>query len=347
MKALRKTTAGPGLELVEVPIPEIRDDQVLVKIEVASICGTDLHIYNWDQWSQNRIKPPVTIGHEFAGRIVQLGSNVKGLELGQLVTAEGHFVCNTCYYCRTGQGHICDDVKILGVDTDGIFAEYAAIDASNVWVLPEGSDPAIGAIHDPLGNAFHAASPHKLTGQNVLITGCGPIGLFTVAVAKQAGAKQIFATDINPYRLNLAKEAGADWVINPLEDNVEEFVKDHTGLGADALIEMSGSTAALASGIAALRKGATASLLGIFSRPVELNLDEIIFNQITITGINGRRMYDTWYDMEAALAAGLDVSSIITHRFTFDEVDKAMELMNSGATGKVLLYPDGDKLKDA
>ncbi len=344
MKAIRKTAAGPGLELVEVDIPSIADHQVLIEVDTAAICGTDLHIYNWDKWSANRIKPPRIIGHEFSGRIVQVGSRVNGLTEGMFVTAEGHFTCGTCYYCRTGQGHICDDVRILGVDVDGIFAEYAAVDASNVWLLPEGSDPAIGAIHDPLGNAVHAASAHRLRGENVLITGCGPIGLFAVALAKQAGARQIFASDINPYRLDLAKKAGADWAINAKEENVEEVVKDHTGIGADVLIEMSGSAVAFDSGLAALRKGASASLLGIFPDAVRINIDDVIFKQITLHGVNGRRMYDTWYEMESALAAGLDVSSIITHRFSFEQFEEAMELMNSGSCGKVLLYPKGQKV---
>ncbi|NMB24635.1 MAG: L-threonine 3-dehydrogenase [Firmicutes bacterium] len=339
MKAIRKKVAGPGLELCEVEIPQIRGDQVLVKIEVAAICGTDLHIYNWDQWSANRIKPPVTAGHEFAGRIVKLGKDVTHLQEGMLVTAEGHFVCGQCYYCRTGQGHICDDVKILGVDVDGIFAKYAAIDAGNIWLLPEDSDPALGAIHDPLGNAVHAANVHCLTGQDVVITGCGPIGLYCIALAKQAGARRVFASDINGYRLGLAKQLGADFVVDAKETDIADLVKEVTGIGADILLEMSGSRQAFASGLGALRKGAGVSLLGIFSDVVNMDLDAVIFNQLTLYGINGRRMFDTWYEMEAALESGLNVKPVITHRFSFEEYEKAMELMNSGQCGKVLLIP--------
>jgi len=346
LKAIRKTVAGPGLELVDAPIPKIRPDQVLVEVETAAICGTDLHIYNWDEWSAGRIRPPRIIGHEFAGRIVEVGSQVKGLKEGTLVTAEGHFTCGTCYYCRTGQGHICDDVHVLGVDVDGIFAEYAAIDASNVWVLPEGSDPVLGAIRDPLGNAFHTAFPHRLRGQNVLITGCGPIGLFTVAIAKQAGARQVFVTDMNEYRLDLAKEVGADYAINVRHEDAVEIVMEHTGIGADVLLEMSGSAAALASGIAAVRKGAQVSLLGLFHGEIKVNLNEVIWKSLSLHGINGRRMYDTWYEMDAALSSGLNIYPIITHRFTFDQFAEAMELMNSGMCGKVLLYPNEQKLAE-
>jgi threonine 3-dehydrogenase len=339
MKALQKRVAGPGLELCEVEIPSIRPDQVLVKIEMAAICGTDLHIYNWDTWSENRIRPPRTVGHEFTGRIVQLGKDVVGLREGMLVTAEGHFTCGRCYYCRTGQGHICDDVKILGVDVDGIFAEYAAVDAKNIWPLKEDGDPAVGAIHDPLGNAVHAAYAHCLTGQNVVITGCGPIGLFCVALARQAGARRIFASDVNDYRMDLAKKLGADYVVNAKEDDLAAIVHQVTGIGADILLEMSGSRQALASGLDALRKGAAVSLLGIFSDRVDMDLDGVIFKQLTLYGINGRRIFDTWFQMEAALEAGLDVSPVITHRFGFEEYEEAMALMNSGRCSKVLLLP--------
>ena len=339
MKALRKTTANPGLELCEVEVPSIRSDQVLVKIEIAAICGTDLHIYNWDKWSSDRVKTPRTIGHEFAGRIVKLGEDVRHLKEGMLVTAEGHFTCGQCYYCRTGQGHICDDVKILGVDVDGIFAEYAAIDAKNIWLLPEDRDPAIGAIHDPLGNAVHSAYAHCLTGQNVVITGCGPIGLFCVALARHAGARKVFASDINEYRLDLARRLGADYVVNSRNGDLTSLVHKVTGIGADILLEMSGSKEALADGLGALRKGAAASLLGIFSDSVSMDLDAVIFNQLTLYGINGRRVFDTWYQMEAALESGLDVSPVITHRFSFEEYEKGMALMNAGNCGKVLLIP--------
>lgn len=339
MKALQKRVAGSGLELCEVEVPSIRADQVLVKIEVAAICGTDLHIYNWDAWSANRVQPPRTIGHEFTGRIVEMGKDVTGLKKGMLVTAEGHFTCGRCYYCRTGQGHICDDVKILGVDVNGIFAEYAAIDAKNIWPLPEGSDPAIGAIHDPLGNAVHAAYTHCLSGQNVVITGCGPIGLFCIALARQAGARCIFASDMNDYRIDLAKELGADYVVNAKEADLAALVHKVTGIGGDILLEMSGSPQALSSGLHALRKGAAASLLGIFSQDVALELDEVIFRQLTLYGINGRRIFDNWFQMEAALEAGLDVNPVITHRFKFDQYEEAMALMNSGRCGKVLLIP--------
>ncbi len=339
MRALQKKAPGPGLELCEVEIPQIRPDQVLVKIEMAAICGTDLHIYNWDTWSANRVSPPVTIGHEFAGRIVEVGENVTGLAEGTLVTAEGHFTCGRCYYCRTGQGHICDDVKILGVDVDGIFAEYAAIDAENIWPLPDGFDPAIGAVHDPLGNAVHSAYVHGLTGKNVIVTGCGPIGLFCIALARQAGARAVFASDMNEYRIELAKQLGADHVINGGSEDLETVVKPATGIGADVLLEMSGSSQALASGLRSLRKGGAASLLGIFSSNVSIDLDAVIFNQLTLYGINGRRMFDTWFQMQAALEAGLDITPVITHRFKFEEYDEAMALMNSGRCGKVLLVP--------
>ncbi|MTI96969.1 MAG: L-threonine 3-dehydrogenase [Firmicutes bacterium] len=342
MKALVKTGAGPGASLQQVPIPKPKPGEVLIKVTAAAICGTDVHIYGWDQWSAGRIKPPLIFGHEFCGEIVELGEGVKDVPMGKLVTVEGHFVCGKCYYCRTGQGHICQDVEIIGVDTDGCFAEYVVAPAENVWVLDEDVPVEVGAIHDPYGNAVHTTLIDEVVGNTVLVTGCGPIGVAAVAIAKKAGASRVYATDVNEYRLDLALKMGADKVFNVSEVNMVEALMEETeGAGVDVLLEMAGHPSAINDGFSVLRKGGWAALLGITpGKTVDIDLnDGIIFKGATVYGINGRKMYHTWYKMQALLRAGLDLTPMITHRFKFEEFEKAFELASSGKSGKIILYP--------
>lgn len=341
MKALFKANRGPGAVLKTVPLPEIGERDVLIKVSAAAICGTDAHIYQWDQWAASRIKPPLIFGHEFCGKIVEIGKGVMGLSLDDFVSAEGHFNCGKCLFCRTGRAHICQSVEIIGVDTTGCFAEYVRVPAENVWKMNPIIPQEIAAVQDPLGNAIHAALIDELIGNTVLVTGCGPIGLAAVAVAKHAGAQQVIATEVNPYRQKLAAKMGADLVIDPSKEDVVEIVRAHTdGLGADVLLEMAGKAKAIQDGFKALKNGSWASLLGLFSDAVELDLnDGIIFKGVKIYGINGRLMYDTWYKMQNLLTSGLDISPLITHSFSFEEFEKGFELVLSGNTGKVILYP--------
>lgn len=342
MKALVKHSAGPGARLEQVAIPQPGPGQVLIKVKVAAICGTDVHIYKWDAWSAGRIKPPLVFGHEFCGEIVKLGEGVRDVKLGSFVTVEGHFVCGKCYYCRTGQGHICQDVEIIGVDTAGCFAQYVLAPAENVWHLDADTPLEVAAIHDPYGNAVHTTLIDEIAGNTVLVTGCGPIGVIAVAIAKKAGASRVFASDVNDYRLDLAKKMGADIIYNVTQVNlVEEIMKETDGAGVDALLEMAGHPAAINDGFKVLRKGGWAALLGITpTKKVEIDLnDGIIFKGAKVYGINGRLMYKTWYKMQALLRAGLDLTPMITHRFKLEEFEEAFELAASGNSGKIILYP--------
>ncbi|HEY3315474.1 MAG TPA: L-threonine 3-dehydrogenase [Bacillota bacterium] len=342
MKALTKGAAGPGLELRTVAIPEIGPHDVLVKVEVASICGTDLHIYNWDPWSQGRIKPPRIIGHEFAGRIVELGREVEGLSPGAFVSAESHTTCGTCYQCRTGQGHVCRDYRILGVDRDGCFADYVAVPAASVWVNDPDVPAEICSIQDPLGNAIHTALSGEIVANTVAVFGCGAIGLCAIAVAKAAGAATIYAVDVNDYRLDLARKLGAAVTLKADRDDVVRALLDGSnGLGVDVVLEMSGAPSAIRQAFGGLRNGGRVALLGVPSRPVEMDLaEQIIFKGAIVHGITGRRLWDTWYKMRSLLASRrLDVALVITHRFKLEEFEKGFALMRSGNCGKVVLYP--------
>jgi threonine 3-dehydrogenase len=341
MKALVKHARAEGARLEQVPVPSPKAGEVLVKVTATAICGTDVHIYQWNKWAQGRIKPPLVFGHEFCGEVVELGEGVDDIALGTRVSAEGHFVCGTCYFCRTGQAHICQDVEIIGVDTDGCFAEYVRVPRGNLWVLDPEVPTEVAAIHDPFGNAVHTALADSLVGNTVLITGCGPIGLIAIAVAKKAGASRVFASDLNDYRLDLARKMGADSVYKVGRDDMVAGVLEETrGLGADVLLEMAGHPSSINDGLRALRKGGWASLLGLPDGPVEIDLaDQVIFKGAKIYGINGRRMYDTWYMMQALLRGGLDLTPLITHRFKFEEFEKAFDLAISGNSGKIILYP--------
>jgi threonine 3-dehydrogenase len=340
MKALVKANAAPGMEMREIPVPQIGPTDVLVAVETASVCGTDLHIYHWDEWAQNRIKPPYTPGHEFCGTIAAVGELVHGLAPGDFVSAEMHVACGHCLQCRTGQAHVCQFVKILGVDDDGAFADYVRIPAANVWKLSAEIPREYGSLFDPFGNAVHTALSGPIAAQTVAVTGCGPIGLFSVAIAKACGASRVFAIEPNANRRELARRMGADLLLDPSTEDVEAKVKAETdGNGVDVLLEMSGHPAAIRQGFAILRNGGRASLLGLPSRPFELDIaNAIIFKGATVHGINGRKMYETWFQAEALMRnPGIDVSAVITHRLPLAKFDEAMKLLESGEASKILL----------
>ncbi len=340
MRALVKAAAAPGMEMREVPVPKIGATDVLVAVETASVCGTDLHIYHWDEWAQARIKPPYIPGHEFCGTVAAVGELVQGVAVGDFVSAEMHVACGHCLQCRSGQAHVCQFVKILGVDADGAFADYARIPASNVWKLDPSIPRDFGSLFDPFGNAVHTVLSGAIAGQTVAVTGCGPIGLFSIAVAKAGGAARIFAIEPNAQRRELAKKLGADDLLDPAKDDVEQQVKAATGgNGVDVLLEMSGHPSAIQQGFRLLRMGGRASLLGIPSRPVEMDLaNALIFKGATVHGINGRKMYETWFQAEALIRdRGIDLSPVITHRLPLAQFDEAMHLLESGEASKILL----------
>ena len=344
MQALRKMQAGRGLSMEIAPVPTIGAADVLVRVKTASICGTDLHIYGWDRWSQGRIKPPLTLGHEFCGVVERVGEEVAAVKAGDFVSAEMHVNCGHCHQCRVGEAHICQNLRIIGIDQDGAFAEFVKIPGRNIWKL----DPAIpehyGAILDPLGNAVHTVLAGPIAGQTVLVTGCGPIGLMSIAVAKACGSSTVFATETNENRRTMAKKMGADVVLNPAaEDAVARILAETNGTGVDALLEMSGNPTAIQQGFKALRAGGRASLLGIPTENVPLDLvNDVIFKGATVQGIYGRRMYETWVEMTALLKAGrLDLEPLFGERAPLDKFENAFTLLQGGLAGKVLLYPDG------
>jgi threonine 3-dehydrogenase len=337
MNALVKESAGPGFRLAQVPEPKIRDDEVLIQVRRAGVCGTDVHIYEWDDWARGRCKPPFVVGHEFAGDVVQVGSLVTDVAVGDRVTAEGHIVDGRCLLCRTGNAHVCPFTKIIGVDRDGCFAEYIAMPATNVWHLDADVSYDVGGIHDPMGNAFHTTLTADIPGATVLITGCGPIGIFAVGICKAAGASRIIASDVNDRRLSLAKSMGAHDVVHP--DEAEAAVKAATdGLGVDVVLEMSGVPSAIHQAFALVRLGGRVQMLGIPAKPMEVNFaTEVIFKGITLYGVVGRRMYDTWHQMTRFLRSGeFDPTPVITHRFPLAAYDDAMRVIKSGEAGKVI-----------
>ncbi len=346
MKALRKTQAAKGLTIEEVAVPVIGPADVLVRVKATSICGTDLHIYGWDRWSQGRIKPPVTLGHEFCGVVEKVGEEVAAVKVGDFVSAEMHVNCGHCHQCRLGEAHICQNLKIIGIDQDGAFAEFVKIPATNIWKLDAAIPEHYGAILDPLGNAVHAVLAGPIAGMTVLVTGCGPIGLMSIVVAKACGSSTVFATETNEQRRAMAKKMGADVVINPAaEDSVARIMNETDGTGVDVLLEMSGNPAAIQQGFKALRPGGRASLLGIPTESVPLDLvNDVIFKGATVQGIYGRRMYGTWVQMTALLKAGrLNLDPLFGERASLEKFEGAFAMLQSGLAGKILLYPDGVK----
>jgi threonine 3-dehydrogenase len=344
MKALRKLRPEAGAQIERVEIPRVGPGDALVRVRAASICGTDLHIYQWDRWSASRLKPPVTFGHEFCGVVETVGDEVQGVRPGDFVSAEMHVNCGHCRQCRLGQPHICQNLKIIGIDQDGCFAEFVRVPAGNVWKV----DPAIpehyAAILDPLGNAVHTVLAGEIAGQTVAVTGCGPIGCMAIAVAKACGCSTTFALEVNPHRLALAKTFGADLALNPKAGNPVLRVLEATdGAGVDVLLEMSGNPAAIQQGFQMLRAGGRASLLGIPAQPVTFDLvADIIFKGATVQGIFGRRMYETWLQATALLKSGrLNLEPLFKERMPLERFSEAFELLGRGEAGKILFYPDG------
>ncbi len=342
MKAVVKTSTGPGADLISVDVPRPRAGEVLIQIRATSICGTDLHIYRWDPWAASRVKPPLIFGHEFAGEVVELGTAVTSVQVGDYVSAETHVVCGVCHQCRSGQPHICQDVSIIGVDRPGCFAEYVVVPERNVWPNPPDMPPEVASVQEPFGNAVHTALSTELVGKTVLITGCGPIGLMAIAIARAAGAERVFATEVMPYRIELARTMGAHLVLNPQETDVTAEINTRTThTGVDVLLEMSGNPSAIREGFSLLRCGGYAALLGIPSRPLEIDLaNYLIFKGATAYGVTGRQIWKTWYQTKALLGSGaVDVQPIITHRFPLEEFEEGMALMQAGQCGKVVLFP--------
>ena len=343
MRAIRKTTPGTGMVLQDIPRPVCGPGDVLIRVHHAGVCGTDVHIWEWDSWASGRMKPPVTIGHEFAGEVVELGPEAAAgglLAIGDLVTAEGHIVCGHCLQCRTGNAHLCRRTQIIGVDRDGAFADFIAMPASNVMRL-EGIPTEIGAIMDPMGNAVHTVlEGGEVSGSTVFVLGCGPIGCFAVGVARAAGAALVVASDLNDRRLDLARTMGAHVTLNPRQDDVVARVRALTGGdGVDLVCEMSGHPAGHAQAFAAARQGGRVNLLGTPSTTTEVDFArDVIFKGLTLYGVTGRKMYTTWHQMGRFLRAGLlDPTPVVTHRFPLEDIGDAITLIKKGEAGKVIL----------
>lgn len=344
MLALVKARAAAGAEIQTIPVPAIGPREVLVRVHTASICGTDLHIYDWDAWAQGRIKPPLTFGHEFCGHIEKVGAEVEGLKPGEFVSADMHVFCGHCFQCRSGEAHICQSVKILGVDAPGCFAEFVKIPAANIVPLAAGISTDYGAILDPLGNAVHTVLAGPVAGRSVAVVGCGPIGLMAVAVARACGAGPVFAIEINEFRRGLAKQLQADFVLDPRAGDVAGLVRQHTqGGGVDAALEFSGHPDGIHSAFKLARPGGRVSLLGIPSKPVEMDLTgDIIFKGLNVQGINGRRLFDTWHQMIGLLGSGrLPLEPLFTDRLPLTDFQVGVDRLKKGVAAKVLLSPAG------
>jgi threonine 3-dehydrogenase len=341
LKAIVKTVAGPGASLLDVPEPQIkRPDQIKVQVQTTSICGTDYHIYSWDAWSAGRVKPPRIMGHEFAGIVTQVGKEVTQFQPGDYVSGESHWVCGHCLQCRNGQKHVCENTRILGVDVDGCFAEYVVVPEASAWKNDPGLPPEIACIQDPLGNAVHATLAGEIIGRSVAVLGCGPIGIFAVAVAKACGASLVLATDTRSYRLELARALGADAVFNVTTGNAETFFQEQTdGCGVDVVLEMSGAPAAITQAMRIVRPGGRLSLMGIPVQKIQLDIAEMIFKGLEIRCVVGRKLYETWDTMSGLLHSGkLNVAPAITHQLSFKDYDYGMSLMRDGNCGKVVFH---------
>ncbi|MCY2943393.1 MAG: L-threonine 3-dehydrogenase [Planctomycetota bacterium] len=338
MKALVKSKAEIGLWLEDVPVPAIGINDVLIEILRTGICGTDLHIYDWDAWAQKTIPVPMVVGHEFVGRIVELGSNVHDFRLGDFVSGEGHVVCGRCRNCLAGRRHLCKDTKGVGVNRSGAFAEYLSLPMTNVWHHEGDIAREVQSIFDPLGNAVHTALQFPVLGEDVLITGAGPIGVMAVKVVKHAGARNVVITDVNPYRLELAKKMGATLAVDVRNRDLASVQKE-LGMkeGFDVGLEMSGNPIAFRDMLANMCHGGKIAMLGIPNKELAIDWNIVIFNMLTIKGIYGREMYETWYKMSVLVGSGLDISPVITHRFHYTEFEKGFEAMHSGQSGKVIL----------
>ncbi len=342
MKAIRKMRPEVGADLVDVPIPKIKPGHVLVEVQATSICGTDIHIWDWNKWAQGRIKPPQTMGHELSGTVVEVGPGVIGVEVGDYVSAETHIACGHCYQCQTGRMHICQNMTILGVDTDGAFAEYILVPQIDVWKNDRAIPPEVAAVQEPMGNAVDTVFADEIAGKTVLLVGIGPIGMIATGLCRIGGATQIIASDLMDFRLKKAMEMGADIAVDPRKDDLYEVVMDRTnGNGVDVILEMSGSGPAFNAALKCLTPGGRISILGLFDDMVPLDLNNgIVFKGAKVYGITGRRMFETWHMTRNILASGrLDLSPVITHVLPFEEYAKGMELMKSGQSGKIVLKP--------
>jgi threonine 3-dehydrogenase len=338
MKALVKRESKPGLWLEDVPKPSIGINDVLIKIDRTGICGTDIHIYKWDDWAQRTIPVPMVVGHEFVGEIMEVGSNVVDFHPGEIVSGEGHVVCGRCRNCLAGRRHLCAHTQGVGVNREGAFAEYISLPMTNVWHHHDTIDRDVASIFDPFGNAVHTALSFPVLGEDVLITGAGPIGCMAAAVVQHAGARYVVVTDVNPWRLELAKKLGADRVVDVRSESVADVQKE-LGMteGFDVGLEMSGNPDAFRSMLANMCHGGKIAMLGIPSAEIAIDWNTVVFNMLTIKGIYGREMYETWYKMTVMLQGGLDISSIITHRFHYTDFQKGFDVMLSGESGKVIL----------
>jgi threonine 3-dehydrogenase len=338
MKALVKSRREPGLWLEEIPKPIIGINDVLIRVRRAGICGTDLHIYNWDEWAQRTIPVPMAIGHEFAGEIVETGANVSDFHPGDIVSGEGHVVCGRCRNCLAGRRHLCAHTQGVGVNRPGAFADYIAVPMTNIWRHKENVDLDVAAIFDPFGNAVHTALSFPVLGEDVLVTGAGPIGIMAAAVARHAAARHIVITDKNAYRLELARKMGVTLAVDTAQTSLGQVQKELGMLeGFDVGLEMSGNASAFREMIANMSHGAKIAMLGIPAGEIAIDWTTIVFNMLTIKGIYGREMYETWYKMTVMLESGLDIRPVITHRFPYQQFEKAFEAMRSGNTGKVIL----------
>lgn len=346
MRAILKAKPGPGLEMMEVPIPEPGPFDVLIKVKATSICGTDRHIYHWNPWSAGRIKPPLIIGHEVCGHVVEVGSHVTLLKVGDFVSAESHIPCTVCPVCRAGQQHICARLKILGVDTPGTYADYAVIPETVAWKNDPDLDPALASIMEPLGNAVYTVLAEPITGLNVAVFGDGPAGINAVAVARASGAGRIFQIGKHPFRLELGRKMGSDVALDITDPatNVVKTILDATdGFGVDVVLEMTGSQQAVDDGIKVLRKGGRFSAFGLPAGPIQLDLNGLVFKGARLLGINGRLMWETWFQMAGLLRSGkLDPSPVITHRIALEDFQKGFDAMDSSdrMVGKVVMFPD-------
>lgn len=338
MYALVKEKAAPGLVLSRKPVPEPGAGEVLIRIRKTAICGTDLHIYNWDPWSQKNLKPPLTIGHEYVGEIAALGEGVLGYTVGERVSGEGHIVCGNCRNCRAGNAQWCKHTKGVGVNRDGAFAEYLCIPACNVVPVATSLPEDIVSFFDAYGNATHTALMYDVVGEDVLITGMGPIGVMAAAICRKNGARSVIVTDVNDHRLAMAKKMGASEAVNVTRESIEDAMQRQRMVeGFDVGLEMSGNPSALSQMLGVMRNGGKIALLGILSEGADVDFNQIIFKSLTLTGVYGRRMFETWYKMGAMIEAGLDLSPMITHRFHFTEFEKGFAAMASGESGKVIL----------
>jgi len=340
MRALVKTKPAPGLELLDVPRPEAGSGLVVVRVMATSLCGTDNHIYRWDEWAQGRIHPPRIIGHELCGEVVEAGPDVTAVAVGDYVAAESHITCARCFQCRTGNAHVCKDYRILGIDEDGSYAEFVRLPERVLWKTPREIPPELACLQEPLGNAVHAALVEDLTGQSVLITGCGPTGLFAAAVARTAGAGLIIASDVSEYRLDLARKLGVDHAINPDTEDADFISKITKGEGVDVALEMSGNPTAIHKCFRYVKNGGRVTLFGIPEAQVCFDMtNEIIFKGIRVYGVTGRRLFQTWYRLAGLFKAGLDIRPVVTHQLPLEKFAEGFDLVAKGQCGKVVLRP--------